>query len=486
MAKQGPAMTTGPLGMVLYATVGAMQVSWLFAVLAQADRCLAQGTLETYTLTAFFPAAFLCERIVQRRRWRLGRRIIAGWVLWAGGVSLALGWLWFDGLPTGGWSHVIKWLIREKGGEPAIVLAGSGACWWLGRRLAGRPMRFDRLVGEFQFGLVIFMLVLLSAAGLGGDPERLIPATVIFTLSGLTGMAAAHAWSDTNRTAGRREARWLLILLVSVAGVALLGLAISTLAGPDLMQMLYDMIRWVGQQAAILFNKLLTFLMRWMPRPQQPLEIQPPVPSGPMEHNEWVRYLLIPEPVRKILRSIVAFGWLALFLIALWRLSASLLLWIGRRWSGREDVELSFVPGAFREDLRNLLNHVMRILFRGLGRLTGLFRSAGSARRHRPELPPARRLYRRLLKWAARQAYPRPACRTPYEYLKFLIGLLPEAERELHLITEQYVQARYGRVWSGEEDLIELRRSWVRLKRSMPRKRVAIDRQREEHYAADG
>jgi len=90
-----------------------------------------------------------------------------------------------------------------------------------------------------------------------------------------------------------------------------------------------------------------------------------------------------------------------------------------------------------------------------------------------------RQIYRQLLRWASSGGYPRHQSQTPYEYFYTLAGLLPEAQAELDLITQQYVRTRYGASPPAEIKLQELRQSWHKVRRSRL-KQMEVEHSQEE------
>jgi hypothetical protein len=59
---------------------------------------------------------------------------------------------------------------------------------------------------------------------------------------------------------------------------------------------------------------------------------------------------------------------------------------------------------------------------------------------------------------------PRSLSQTPLEYLKIVCGRFPQKEKELSLITEVYIRARYGRLPPSREEFEEALMAWTRVK----------------------
>ena len=122
--------------------------------------------------------------------------------------------------------------------------------------------------------------------------------------------------------------------------------------------------------------------------------------------------------------------------------------------------EYESLPGAFRADLLGLFKN---ILFKLLD-LKRLVRHRARVETAPPEIASVLQIYRQFLRWATGAGRPRQIAQTPHEYLNELSGLLPEAEGDLGLITEQYVRARYGALLLTEDELQQLKQSWYNVK----------------------
>ena len=82
-----------------------------------------------------------------------------------------------------------------------------------------------------------------------------------------------------------------------------------------------------------------------------------------------------------------------------------------------------------------------RIAELGLDGLCGWFARARSTGE---EADTVRRLYREVLRWGTARGHPRRPAQTPLEYGALLGELYPEGRAHVTLLTQAYVQARYG------------------------------------------
>jgi hypothetical protein len=125
-------------------------------------------------------------------------------------------------------------------------------------------------------------------------------------------------------------------------------------------------------------------------------------------------------------------------------------------------MEVETLSGAFKADIIGLLKSIISILLRTISRLR-LSRKSISAY---PEVVSVRQTYANMLRWVAKNGYPRYAYQTPYDYLKTLLNLLPEAYEDLNYITEQYVDTRYGTSIPSTSELNKLNQSWQRIRQN--------------------
>ncbi len=98
-----------------------------------------------------------------------------------------------------------------------------------------------------------------------------------------------------------------------------------------------------------------------------------------------------------------------------------------------------------------------------------LLRRLGFRRHWRAALS-IRRIYRRMMKAAAAVGYPKPDAQTPYEYLPTLNQAWPHNHQDARLITEAYVNVRYGEIPESSQELEEIKQAWQRLEQNKPAK----------------
>jgi len=79
-----------------------------------------------------------------------------------------------------------------------------------------------------------------------------------------------------------------------------------------------------------------------------------------------------------------------------------------------------------------------------------------------------RRIYQQMCQAAAASGYPRAAAETPFEYLATLALAWPNHTTESKLITQAYVNIRYGEFPETREELGQIQAAWKRLEATKP------------------
>ena len=447
------------------ATIG-MEGCWLYALIALLNNQVAGGRLSVLGILLLYPLAFVFNVLLQRLRWPKACIWSVSWLAWAMGMLLIVKVQLFGDLPLSdpAWLLSIPRSIAEviyTFKPELLILLSTGVLWWLGRRLASLTGKFAALVSGFQFGLVMLVITFLSASLLKVSLDNSVPIALTFFLFALLGISVAHALEGTSWLSGLYQGHWSGLLLISISFILILGLLISSVVTPDLLQLFWAAIKWVWGLVWGLVMKVIVFLASLFPEPE-PVEL-PPMPSMPaMEPAKEFKLWAMPESVRSGLRI----GWTVMvagfLLFALWRISSDIFRWLHRKLAGMAGAEFEPLPGAFRADFLSLLK---RILFKLL-KLRLPFRLGARSESVLPGIASVRQIYRQLLHWAAAGGYPRQMSQTPHEYYYALAGLLPEAQRDLDLITQQYVRTRYGASLPNEDELHRLSQTWHRVKQN--------------------
>ena len=164
------------------------------------------------------------------------------------------------------------------------------------------------------------------------------------------------------------------------------------------------------------------------------------------DHPELVRALTSLEPVRALRR----------FLIALWRRLVGVAEAVGEHiprrlslWRSRRDASAT----PFRLFRLGALSPRERVLY----------------------------YYLSILRRASQQGFPRRRAQTPYEYDRSLGPHLPEAEQEMGMLTQDFVEARYSVHPVDREKEKQVRTHWQRVRAALRTLKRKPDTARETH-----
>jgi hypothetical protein len=446
---------------LLSLTILGMEGSWLYMLIAILNGVSSGGQLSIIGLLAIYPISFVFNRLLRSLKLPLVPQRILNVVAWAAAMVLTiklqlfsqssfLDTTWLMAFPLA----VTRILTTF---QPAmLILLCSIVTWWLGRRVANLNITFTIAVGEFQFGLILLVLLFFSTTQLKLGMDRSLPISLTFLFFSLVGMSVSHAQEGAGWIRGTRRSHWTGLLIISICLVVLIGFIISLIVMPDFINLIISTAKWL----LAMFNKLLLYLASLFPPagPAEPLPIDDPMKQNPPPANP-LKMFVIPEIVRKGIQ----YGWIILFggmvLFALWRVTTYILSKLRRVKDIGEETET--LRGAFKEDLLNLLRDIIA----AIRKIPSLLHLRKKAIPIPPEIASIRGIYRKMLRWAAYNGYPRSPSQTPHEYLGMLVNLVPEAGGDLNLITQHYISARYGVFIPQENELNQMKQCWRNIKR---------------------
>ena len=450
---------------ILYFTAMGMEGCWLYALMALLNRKVADDGISVVGILILYPVAFFFNKLLGQLRWPRVCILSVSWLGWVVGMLLIVKAQLFAGQPLSdtAWLLSIPQSIAQviyTFRPELLILVSTGVIWWLSRRLASRVANFPVMVSEFQFGLFILVIAFFVTSQLRVELTNPVPVALAFFLFALLGTSVAHALEGTSWLSGLYQGHWSGLLLVSIGVILLLGLLITWVVTPDLLHLLWAAIKWAWGLIWGLIMKVVAFLASLFPQ-SEPAEL-PPMPGMPATEPDGGFRLTMPEWLRSGLRLSWTILMAGFILLTMWRISSDIFRWLRRKLASMAGAEFEPMPGAFKADLLSLLK---RILFKLLG-LRLPFHLRQKEMVLPPEVASVRQIYRQLLRWAAAAGYPRRVSQTPHEYYCTLAGLLPEASKELNLVTQQYVRARYGAFLSARDELNELSQVWHRVKQT--------------------
>ena len=447
---------------VLAVAVMALEGCWLYSLVYILNVLIAGGQLNVPGLLPLYLLAFGTSRLWHWLGWP---RLIRSTLNITGGVIftlLAVKIQLFGLLPLADttWLKAIgeAFINIFYGLSPELVLLVSGGViWWFGQRMASLPMTFAVTVREFQFGLIILLILLFVAYGMEVQISHSILVVTIFFAASLLSLSIAHA-QENRQSTEFYHVNWLGVLLMSISAIILLGLVIGSIITPDLLRLVVAGLTWLWG----LIAKGISFIVSLFPEPDYiPAEALPGASSTPMQEPDYSKFLVLPEVVRKGLR----FGWsvlmIGILLVLFWRIAEQLFAWLRTKFGTTGNAEYETLSGAFWDDIRALFQ---RMFNRILKILRWPFSLKKTKAVEPKEITSIRQLYQQLLRWAEKAGLPKPVFQTAYEYLEVLQEKMPEHRDTLQYVTGQYVSARYGHVTPSSEDLNRLKQSWHHLK----------------------
>jgi len=447
---------------VLTTAVLALEGCWLYTLAYILDALIAKGQLNVPGLLPLYLLAFGTNWLW---RWLGWPRAIRGALNITGGVIftlLALKIQLFGHLPLADamWLKALGQVFTNifYGLAPELVLlVTGGVLWWFGQRMASLPMSFATTIREFQFGLIVLLILLFIAYGMEIQLSHTILVVTIFFAASLLSLSIAHA-QENRQSTEFYHGNWLGILLMSISAIILLGLVIGSLITPDLLRLVVSGLTWLWG----LIFKGITFILSLFPEPDfTPGEVLPEAAPTPAQEPDYSKFFVLPEVVRKGLR----FGWsilmIGILLVFFWRISEQIFTWLRAKFGATGNAEYESLSGAFWTDIQSLFQRIFHWILKIL-KWPALLRQ--KKRAEPKEITSIRQLYQQLLRWAAKAGLPKPAFQTAYEYLDVLQEKMPAHRDSLQYVTRKYVGARYGHVTPSAEELDQLKQRWHHLK----------------------
>lgn len=390
--------TAGPL------SVAGMEACWLAGGLWLVEQRVALGVPPWWVL-AGLPAAFAVWRLSRPlgRRWRAGVGVGAG-LVWTVAMVLLAGVPGLEPIGHARMAAAIAALGVLKGGPTPsqLAAAAAAAAWVCGLRTAAKPIDLERVLGEFQLGLMLFFIVLFCAAQWDLALTLISPTLVLFFLFFLGGAAITQGLGRGGWLHSGFRGPWVAV----VAGHAVLvlgaGAALAAAVTPEALALVLAGVKAVWDAVTGLIAALIAFLVRFLPQPD--MGAHPPLGGGAgaaPETGSVPDLLRIPDLIRSIAQFLVGAFWVGLFALSLWRIAGEVAAWLRRQAAGTDGAEIEVIPGALRQDLLRALRWLRVRLSRWWGRLRGALGAPPVAGPSPPEIAAVRRTYRQLLRWAA-------------------------------------------------------------------------------------
>ncbi len=341
--------------------------------------------------------------------------------------------------------------------------------WRRGVSLAHQVITSELVVGSFRIGvLVLFLFGILPALFM--EASSIFPALYLFLFFGLVAMSAARI-ADLSLTRGAIYARFERSWLAGIVVTALLVVAVGALLGGVIEGSFLDLLirgilvalAGVALLALLITLPFVIVLFLVMPYMLQILRALA-LPFEALGRLIAKLQSLVPRlptlGVQKVLDFVATQG----KPVALWGILAvvgvGVLLALGwRTWRQRLAREVDSEALMSLEELLQLLRFTLR---RRAGQI-----AADLARRlnfrHAERLLAAARvrwIYAQLMDLCEACGHPRPAARTPLEFVPELEELFPDAAGDLATITQAYLKVRYGELPETSQDVEVVATAW--------------------------
>ena len=352
--------------------------------------------------------------------------------------------------------------------------------WWRGIAMVGRSIDIWNAGLRLRGGI---LLVAVAVAGIAAVqlPWSVTPFILLFIFASLVGVVLTRVEQLEFSQSGHSfplSVSWIVIVVTAAAFVVFVTGVIAAVVSGEAVQDLVGLLGplWlalgflattVGATISLLSVPII-IVLSWIlglfvalltPAIEEvadnlELTLPEPVPTETVE--ELSQSTFTPgQDIRQIL-AILAMVFVILFVT----------LALGRVFR--------FVRGSaeLARDRLNPFDDLEMINKPGLGRR--LARRLGLLRRWRTAAS-IRNIYRQMCSQAASCGYARSPTETPYEYLTSLSKAWPANPGETELITEAYVQVRYGEIPENRDELAEILDAWKRLADARPAENESPD-----------
>jgi hypothetical protein len=344
--------------------------------------------------------------------------------------------------------------------------------FYRGVSLAGKPAGSYLALSSFKIGMLMWMAYGVLNP-LQGSPME-VGALLIFLFAGLFSLSAARFYEMSHLrggTAVRFHRSWLAGVALAIALVLGAGTLVSVLMRGQLA----DLTRWVVYIATLLasgifvlvitpFMLAFLYLLPWLEKHLVGIRLFEGLGDFTRQMFRMVEALVN----RDVIQQAASWIWGSRLLVLLGALLATLALVLLalrlRKWNERSGADQdgeAILSGSdllhkLDESLRNYLQDAMK----GLRGRLGLRR----ARRLLASMR-IRWVYGQLLELCSRLGHTRHPAVTPLEFLPTLEPLFPENKNELGIITDAYLQVRYGEVPETEEAIGRIISAWNRVRK---------------------
>lgn len=361
-----------------------------------------------------------------------------------------------------------------------LMMAVVLIVWGRAISLAGKREWLSSVMGKFRTGVIMFFIYGLIIPIIDRSPAI---ALYLFLFSGLIAMSSTRINIISRMRGGQRipfDNRWILgisLVVFVILGVTImveisaksgifalisqfysraivLIFYILTLIFSPFVYLLFKLLDWIGRILYIegmseVFDDILTQMQGILEQLDETV-------------GNWFENTTVPD-LSGLVKAILAYR--AYFLLGFISLCAlGILIWtLRRKRIIQETSDVQDFQSAGEANVFDLLKSAFRNGFKqvaeDLGNVLGLWRSGGWYRAARIRL-----IYARLMDLSRKLDSPRPLASTPLEFLPKLVDLFPDNSSDLEIITQAYVQVRYGDIPERKEEVDSVEEAWKRLK----------------------
>jgi hypothetical protein len=444
---------------LIYITLFGMETCWLYAALNAANQSVGGVLYVPFLLVALFLSLGI-SALLKLLPWPKIVLTILSWIIWPAAFLLMVKYQLFalSGFSDSVWLSAIAHAFSQifyTFEAPLLIFISTAVMWWLGRRMAYFKADFSTAVTETQLGVVILALVYFSAYQLKLEQSGSTGVALIFFFLALVGISLSHARGDSWLSSSHKK-HWLGITLVLIGLILVFGLVASYIFTPDLIQVFINAAKWVWS----LIERLIAFFASLFPPSTHTSPEMSPLPTMTSPDTETSGGIHWPEWLRPSLLLVWEILIVGLIIVAVWRVTSEIFHWLQRHApSGGDEVE-SLKGGFWTDFLAFFKNLVYRLL-----KIQRKPREDDGLKNLPPQVVSVRQLYAQFLHWTSSKGHPREKFQTPEEYREALYRLMPEMEKNLDLITREYMNVRYGSGIPTDDKLVELKNCWHDLKK---------------------
>jgi Domain of unknown function (DUF4129) len=451
----------------------AMEVAWIAVALDLVQALLGLGDkLPAVWAMILYPATVLYFRTERRWRVRLLWRIVLRTVVVGTALLLTLGaFAWpeisaVSALPAAPVGADLPSRILAL--EPALPALVGVICLFAilrGWLLGPRQMDNRGFLAGFHLGIGVLFVSVFGQHLAGLEATDMLPGVIVFFGLGLYGLGADRWLRSEVSARAASQAGWPLLGLGLIALILCVGALFWTHVDQETVRLLLTPVFWLWD----LLVRMFLFLISLFPKVEPAKLAITPAEMGVMPESVRKDPFDWGETVRTIGKVMFYVATTCIVVGALLRNLVDLLLWMNRRLGQSQGIAYEHSTSGLLSDLRDLLAGIVGFLSRLWRRLASLLRGAGSEAMA-PEVRAVRGVYRRLLVWAGQRGWPKPAGRTPNEFLEDLLTSVPQLEADFATITHNYVAVRYGSALPTPEAVRAVRASWRRVRKVKRRK----------------